>query len=565
MQGPVFDIVLLLFLILFFGLHQRRRPQGYFRFWVAGWLLVICSYAVWEVPLTHGPSFLLQKAIRYDLIVCAGLAFAMSFLVTPERQRQTIILAILIAVPTCVGIDLQELKVMRPLYTQVMIICLAVVGHALAILVTYLELPKTWIRRRAVVSTFYGVFGVYVVVRTLLEPGWPVITAIQVELFSVAAFFYATIFGLRSVDGFVGTLGFTIWALFYQINEMLEKIRPDTLTAFYSFWDMPKYFVGFAMILRIFEESAAEKARLTEEYRTLYQDFHILYENHPEPMWIGIAETGQFAAANQAAIDRYGFKREEMLRLSRKDLEQPFADKESLSKILPISSGGRLGRLRCKDGQQVWVDIHERPIMFDGVEAFLLGARDLTDLVQFNSAMAHQMAHDELTGLPNRRLLEDRMEIALARCVRDNYKMAVLSIDIDHFKQINDTHGHPMGDACLKAVTERLNAKIRKVDTLARVGGEEFVALIGDLHHAAEAQQIAQNLLQLFAEPLPVSQRELAVTVSIGVAVFPDDGYDSETLYTRSDEALYAAKQAGRNRCVRAGTLFADRPASPRI
>jgi diguanylate cyclase (GGDEF)-like protein len=147
------------------------------------------------------------------------------------------------------------------------------------------------------------------------------------------------------------------------------------------------------------------------------------------------------------------------------------------------------------------------------------------------------------------------MARALERSIREGKKTAVLSIDIDHFKDVNDTHGHLTGDDCLKAVAHRMQAKIRSIDTLARTGGEEFVALIGALSQASDAEKVAASLLKLFEEPMQLPGVTLKVTVSIGVAVFPDDGHDAETLRKRSDEALYRAKRNGRNRVETAGRL----------
>lgn len=562
MQGPVFDILLLLLMILFFGIHQRNRPQLYFRFWFIGWLLELCSFAVWEVPLTHGPAFLLQKSVRYDLVLCAGLAFAMSFLVTPERQRKTVLLAVTIAVPSCVGVDLQVFHPFSPRIIQTLIILLAALGHALAVVTTHLELPRTWKLRRAAIFAFCVAAGSYIIVRVLLNPSWPVISTIQSEIFLVAAIYYATIFGLRSVDGLVGTLGFATWSIFYQLNDVLEVGNHEILRNFYIFWNIPKYFVGFAMVLRIFEEASDEKARLAQQFQALYKDFHVLYENHPQPMWIDMPHTGLFVAVNQAAVERYGYTQEESLGLGLHDLELPTPETETLEQIMPMPADARQSRMRCKDGQQVWVNIHERPITFHGMDARLIAARDLTDLVEFNSVMAHRMFHDELTGLPNRALLTDRLQQVMATSVRSGDPMALLVIDIDHFKRINDTYGHAMGDACLKEAAERLRSRIRKVDTVARMGGEEFMAVVGGVHSAADAQKVAEELLQAFDQPMVLGGITIPLTISIGMALYPQDGLEAETLQKAADAALYRAKQEGRN-CIRVAPGLAQMVTMP--
>ncbi len=177
--------------------------------------------------------------------------------------------------------------------------------------------------------------------------------------------------------------------------------------------------------------------------------------------------------------------------------------------------------------------------------------REQTRIIRESEQRFRDMAEcDVLTGLPNRLTLQQRMADCLADCDREASKAAVLTIDIDRFKQINDTFGHLVGDECLKAVAQRLKTKIRAVDTIARTGGEEFTVIIGRLASHDNAHKVCTTLLNLFKEPLILTERGLTLTVSIGAAMYPDDGTDSETLRKRSDQALYEAKRTGRNKVV---------------
>jgi diguanylate cyclase (GGDEF)-like protein/PAS domain S-box-containing protein len=273
-----------------------------------------------------------------------------------------------------------------------------------------------------------------------------------------------------------------------------------------------------------------------------------MYESHPAATWIFDRQTGQLLSFNPAAVALYGYSRDELAVMTAADLTQMDEEDMQLLERLGMDSRDDITRHRYKSGRKVWVSLVECDVSFQGRDARLLQAHDITDKIESAQMHEHQSGHDVLTGLPNRKLLADRMERALERSVRDDKKTAVLTIDIDHFKKVNDTHGHAVGDACLKAVADRLNSKIRNIDTLARTGGEEFVAVIGGLGNAADAERIAHHLLGLFAPPLQLHECALAMTVSIGVAIFPDDANDAETLYKLSDEALYAAKRNGRNR-----------------
>ena len=164
--------------------------------------------------------------------------------------------------------------------------------------------------------------------------------------------------------------------------------------------------------------------------------------------------------------------------------------------------------------------------------------------------MSFRAQHDVLTGLPNRQLLEERLEQCLQSCRVEDRRAAVLTIDVDHFKLINDTYGHLVGDECLKEVAARLKSKIRKVDTIARTGGEEFTAVVSGLNKASDAEKVAASLMRVFEAPVELPFGALGVTVSVGVAVYPDDATDATTLRRLSDEAMYRAKRAGRNRAA---------------
>jgi diguanylate cyclase (GGDEF)-like protein/PAS domain S-box-containing protein len=158
----------------------------------------------------------------------------------------------------------------------------------------------------------------------------------------------------------------------------------------------------------------------------------------------------------------------------------------------------------------------------------------------------HLADHDALTGLPNRRLLEDRLTQALALSYRNRKQTAVMFIDLDRFKTINDSLGHAVGDLLLREVAMRLVNQLRIGDTICRIGGDEFVVVLPEIKRASDAAQVAQKVIEELSRPIAADERELSVTPSIGIAVFPDDGRDAETLIRNSDAAMYHAKEMGR-------------------
>ncbi len=171
------------------------------------------------------------------------------------------------------------------------------------------------------------------------------------------------------------------------------------------------------------------------------------------------------------------------------------------------------------------------------------------DITEQKQAAVHidRLAHyDALTDLPNRLLFNERCLHALERARRDGSRVAVLFLDLDHFKHVNDSLGHPVGDALLQAVAQRLKQQLREEDTVARLGGDEFVIILEDLATAGDAEWVARKLLETFAEPFSVRGHDLAMGLSIGISLFPDNGEDVTSLVKHADIALYRAKEQGR-------------------
>ncbi len=175
-------------------------------------------------------------------------------------------------------------------------------------------------------------------------------------------------------------------------------------------------------------------------------------------------------------------------------------------------------------------------------------ARDVTALKVKEAYLSHRALHDPLTGLPNRVLLLDRLEAALARMRRHQSHLAVLYLDLDRFKTVNDNLGHEVGDRLLQVVGQRLQDTLRPSDSVARLGGDEFAALLADLHEPAEAMQVADRLLAAISEPVEIDGNSFVTTVSIGITAATDGDTSAGELLRRADFAMYTAKDRGRAR-----------------
>jgi diguanylate cyclase (GGDEF)-like protein len=172
----------------------------------------------------------------------------------------------------------------------------------------------------------------------------------------------------------------------------------------------------------------------------------------------------------------------------------------------------------------------------------------LADSLQVANEQLRSIAlHDSLTGLPNRFLLDDRLEQARFRADRSTRSFALLFVDLDRFKPVNDSFGHRIGDELLKLVARRLKSCVRKEDTVARTGGDEFVIVLGDIGQATDAASISRKVLDELTRPFHVEGNELGISCSIGISIFPDDGRDIATLMVNADKAMYHAKSTGRS------------------
>ena len=169
------------------------------------------------------------------------------------------------------------------------------------------------------------------------------------------------------------------------------------------------------------------------------------------------------------------------------------------------------------------------------------------ELERYSQALESMAMHDPLTGLPNRRLLIDRLSLAIAHAHRNKSAMAVMYLDLDGFKQINDSLGHDVGDILLTMVADRLEAAVRQEDTVARMGGDEFVIGLWGINDAAGVASLASKVIQALSQPYRIQGREVSMTASVGVSMYPMHGEEVETLMKSADLALYEAKHAGKN------------------
>ncbi|RIA36319.1 PAS domain S-box-containing protein/diguanylate cyclase (GGDEF)-like protein [Ectopseudomonas oleovorans] len=300
----------------------------------------------------------------------------------------------------------------------------------------------------------------------------------------------------------------------------------------------------------------SERVEREQRLKGSEEKFAKAFHSSPDAITITERDTGRYIEVNEGFTRITGYQAWEVVGRTVHELNIWAYPEERTQMIEHLLQHGQVLRMemhgRHREGEVRLVDVSVQPIELNGVPCLLLTARDISELKQAQAQVQHLAYHDALTNLPNRALLMDRLTQQISLLKRHELRGALLFLDLDHFKHINDSLGHPVGDSVLRLVTARLEASVRLEDTVARLGGDEFVVLLSGLEGkrsevTRHVRQVADKLRQLLAEPMLLDGHRLQVTPSIGVALIPDHGNTPADLLKRADIALYRAKDSGRN------------------
>jgi diguanylate cyclase (GGDEF)-like protein/PAS domain S-box-containing protein len=302
------------------------------------------------------------------------------------------------------------------------------------------------------------------------------------------------------------------------------------------------------------ERALALAERMTGALRRTQAQFRAVTD-HANDAIVSTDAQGTIIMWNRSAGHIFGYGRAEIL---GKPLTDLFADRsrsahdKALKWVADSGERGVIGQSvelvgRRKDGREFSLDL-SLSTWTQGEQRYYTGImRDVTERRRTAERLAYLATHDALTGLPNRTLFADRLDQALARPAWNNRLVAVMFLDLDRFKAINDTLGHDAGDLLIQTVATRLTAAVREGDTVARQGGDEFTIVLIDMAQLDDVTLVAQKILTAMSEPFNLHGTQVPVTFSIGIACYPVDGTDAATLLKHADTALYRAKERGRN------------------
>ncbi len=314
-----------------------------------------------------------------------------------------------------------------------------------------------------------------------------------------------------------------------------------------------EYNNNFVVTTRLRYENAALVEDLEKEKNKLNNRLGRILNDSSTEIYVADAETLNCLQVNQGAIQNLGYSNDEFTDISLLDIFEDL-DRHSFTELIAPLYNGRWeaivhnGINRRKDGSTYPVEARLQLSTLDVPPIIVANVQDITERTEWEDKLIYQANFDQLTGLLNRHYMQSYMHSVFTRAKRNKKKVALLFMDLDNFKNINDTLGHGTGDEVLKQTADRITTLLRESDTSARTGGDEFTVLLESLEENSHAEVVASKLVNLFKEPFIVEGREIHTTVSVGISIYPDDGESLDQLMQCADMAMYQAKEDGRNK-----------------
>jgi diguanylate cyclase (GGDEF)-like protein/PAS domain S-box-containing protein len=329
-----------------------------------------------------------------------------------------------------------------------------------------------------------------------------------------------------------GILTFLLFLLFLKLNKVINN--------------------NFLSTLRLRYENKNLVEDLKEEKNKLNNRLGRIFNDSSNEIFIVEANTLNFLQVNMGAVENLGYSNDEFSGICLLDVFIDQDNQKFSELIAPLRDGSQetvvhKGMNRRKDGSTYPVEARIQISSSDDPPIIVVIAQDITERSEWEDKLLYQANFDQLTGLRNRHYMKTFMDLAFTRARRHRQKVALLFLDLDNFKDINDALGHYTGDEVLKQAATRISTLLRETDTPARTGGDEFTILLEELEENSHAEVVASKLVEGFKAPFVVEGQEVYTTVSIGISIYPDDGESLDQLMQYADMAMYQAKEDGRN------------------
>ena len=356
--------------------------------------------------------------------------------------------------------------------------------------------------------------------------------------------------------------------LFNIINKSIKSITQEQKHKILQKWIKQRYIekvdytlvsqiIIFMLFVILFILFWSFKMRQEIKKRKIIQDelekseyrYKSLFKSNLAIQLIIDPKTQKIIESNKSAEIFYGYTHEQLLSMYISEINT-MDEKEIQEEIQNAQQLNKKSfnfKHRLSSGEIRNVEVYSGPIEIENQSYLYSIIFDITQRIKAEDELKHQAKHDSLTSLPNRALFLDRLKQSIKSAQRNSKNIAVIFIDLDHFKEINDSLGHSVGDILLQSVSQKFQETIRKSDTVARIGGDEFVVLLNNFSNTDAIINIVNNLMQSLKEPLIINKQELYVSLSIGISTYPHDGIDADTLIKNADAAMYKAKHNGRN------------------
>jgi diguanylate cyclase (GGDEF)-like protein/PAS domain S-box-containing protein len=535
-MSGLLDLLSLGSLVLLFSSIYRKRPTVRVRCWLIGWCLILVHFAGLLLRPASEMGHAGQDFLVLGSLVLGGVFFILSTTVVRFAPGRWLAVLVTLGVPwlatTAAACFLPDGSRLLPLS--------AIAGEAATLIVAYRISQRRPMLRIILGLSIAGCTG-WLSYGILHHHDGTALDVMLTQVFLLLALLYS--FEVSRFTAGVRTVVLSLyaWAAVWISAAAAEMLWPAAQIP-PQLWNLPKYLVAVGMILTLLEEEIVSAEDAGAHYR-------VLFESNPHPMWMYNTETLAFLHVNDAAAQQYGYTHEEFEQMTMADI-RPGEEFSRLVAELKRSCENPLNgpwRHQRKDGSFMLVDIASHQLEHDGHKVTFALMQDVTERDRLHEQLVHQANHDILTGLPNRALLEDRIAQTLAHASRYGHKAALLCLDLDRFKQINDTYGHAIGDVCLQEIGRRLSSRVRAVDTVARTGGEEFTVLLQEIAESEDAERVAADILRGLNEPYRHNGIDIDLTASLGIAVYPDHGTDPAVLWRDADTAMYRAKKSGGN------------------